>query len=559
MLLKDLKRINVKSVRNAGPRYTPGQDPSAPNLEIKTLNQAVEGLIGGKPFKDRIISFRDVLEKSWAEAYRFVNSSHPRQLHKPLQLFNMLSKLSTCVPGHSRSLVNKAIKSVIQANEKIINLNKKLDDEEAKRLNELKNEGQEEKISNHYDFDSKLKNIHDKQRYVSRYERSLDDIKEFLYSPGCNLHYNNCLLFLGEWGTGKTHYLCDLAIQRMQLGRPALLILAKDFDPGENTGQSLAKYTGINNNFIRLIEKLNKLGKACGERALLIIDGINESDHDAWRRDIVSLNHIVKRYKYIGLILSCRQPFELLIIPDTVRNDFIKIIHRGFADIEFDAQTEFFKFYKIPLPEIPLLAEEFSRPLTLKIMCEAFAQLPKKKQRKGFAGIASGQRGMTYILETFINRRAENVERKLGLPKKYCWTLIKGDKKITNSLVSGIASNMSERLLDYIPKEMCMQIIQARPETKQLSRAKKLYRNLIAEGILLEYMEWRPEEKGGPFSVVRLPYQRFSDHIIARHFFQRYLETTSESTIRKSFYSRVPLGKFPWGSIPRRLRRNIYG
>ncbi len=392
MELLNLRLINNRSVHNAGPRYTPGQDPTAPNLEIESLNVAVEGLICGKPFRDRVAHIIETLEKTWNDARRATISAHPRQLPKPVQLLNLLSKFSDTLPGRGLSLVTKAKTSASRAEERITKLMQRLYEEEQQRRNELREAEKEEKHPGSHELDSKLKDIRDRRHYLRQYESELYDAIQFLNSPGCNLQYNNRAILLGAWGIGKTHYLCDLAINKIGAGSPALLVLAKDFDPGADTGRALADYTSLSDSFEDFVSQLNELGKGRGERALLLIDGVNESDHEAWRRDIRTLTLIVKRYQYVGLIISCRQPFESLIFSDKDRNEFVHLVHHGFTDIEFDAQTEFFKFYDIPLPEVPLLAEEFSRPLTLKIMCEAFKELPKKTQQKGFPGIASGQR-----------------------------------------------------------------------------------------------------------------------------------------------------------------------
>ena len=274
-----------------------------------------------------------------------------------------------------------------------------------------------------------------------------------------------------------------------------------------------------------------------------MIDGINEADHDCWRRGITVLRKAVRQFPHVGLILSCREPFETVIFKDVERKQFVTLSHEGFSDIEFDAQTEFFKYYGIPLPQIPLLADEFSRPLTLKIICEAFKDLPTKAQRKGFSGIISGQRGMTFILERFVNRRAIEIEVKLKLSRHFCWNLIKGDDRIGDPVKSGIAPYMAARLTEHVETEECLRIIQAHAPTKKRGIAKTLYQRLIAEGLLLESVKWRDQKDGGPVKVIQLPYQRFSDHIIARHLLKRNLDTTSETSIRRSFYARTALGK----------------
>src|SRR5262249_36538295 len=43
--------------------------------------------------------------------------------------------------------------------------------------------------------------------------------------------------------------------------------------------------------------------------------------------------------------------------------------------------------------------------------------------------------------------------------------------------------------------------------------------------------------------IIRLPYQRFSDHLIARHLLALHLDTRSITAVRRSFYRNRPLGR----------------
>src|SRR3546814_14072283 len=75
----------------------------------------------------------------------------------------------------------------------------------------------------------------------------------------------------------------------------------------------------------------------------------------------------------------------------------------------------------------------------LKIICEAFQGLKKKAISRGFEGIASGQKSMTYILETFIKRIGRDIGAKLGLSQDFFWYLLKGSKHTRSKLMTGIA------------------------------------------------------------------------------------------------------------------------
>lgn len=491
MNLEDLKQVNKKSIQSAGPRYTPGQDAGAPNLDITALNIAFEGLICGPSFKERIRALTAEIEKTFTSAAKILRGSGHGSLRKPSALIAGLESFACALPGEGRPIaarIRRYIHRLETATKQIGNTLYKAEQERRETLRQADHDHAGSSI----DHDTEHRAIQDQQRHLRKYQAAINDVEEFLLSPGCKLQFNNLALLLGEWGTGKTHYLCDFSLKCIDQGVAALMVLAKDFDPEPDVGAALALYTGLEPSFKNLISKLNAIGAKNQLRSILVIDGINESDRQKWRRYIAVIRKNVKEYPYVGIVLSCRQPFERLVFKDVDRRQFIKLIHNGFTDIEFDAQSEFFHFYKIPLPDVPLLAEEFSRPLTLKIMCEAFKELPRRSQKRGFAGITSGQRGMTFILEKFINSRAKSIESDLNLAGRYCWNLIKGDNHIGDTSLSGLAPYMVGVMREYVPKDRCLDMIQARPTTSKKRIAQKLYRRLITEGILVEDIEWRP-------------------------------------------------------------------
>ena len=71
------------------------------------------------------------------------------------------------------------------------------------------------------------------------------------------------------------------------------------------------------------------------------------------------------------------------------------------------------------------------------------------------------------ILEKFINNRAKSIESDLNLAGKYCWNLIKGDDRIGNDKLSGLAPYMVDAMQEYVPKDRCLEMIQARPSTEK--------------------------------------------------------------------------------------------
>src|SRR5690606_6407242 len=95
------------------------------------------------------------------------------------------------------------------------------------------------------------------------------------------------ILILGEWGTGKTHFVCDFTLAALQDGVPAVAVLAPSLDSREPL-DDLAKqldFPGSN----ELLDNLEEAARTAGRRALILIDAINEGDREAWRRRLPTL------------------------------------------------------------------------------------------------------------------------------------------------------------------------------------------------------------------------------------------------------------------------------
>jgi hypothetical protein len=217
-----------------------------------------------------------------------------------------------------------------------------------------------------------------------------------------------------------------------------------------------------------LIAELDACGVASGERSLILIDGVNEGPRDAWCAAIAELTRLVAARNHVALVVSARTPFEEIVLSQGERDRMVSLTHAGFTDREFDAQAEFFRYYHVPLPEVPLLDEEFSRPLTLKLICEAFRDLRTRKLRDGFTGVASGQKGMTFVFEVFVNRIGADIEREFGLPAKT--EIIEGRKPGDAPAVRRIRAAHALSLREYVSYRTALRVIAA--QLPQLPGAK---------------------------------------------------------------------------------------
>ncbi|WP_288381946.1 hypothetical protein [uncultured Massilia sp.] len=543
MTFDELKKITRRTVQSAGPRYTPGVKDGAPNLHIQDLERAVAGLAVSSEFTklltDAAASLLKALEQGSGSSLGVIDI-----VARINSASSLLRQLANQPPHRGRAVANRLKKAIVELVESLqaesYRVSKLIWEkrDELTRTKELRDPSNSSVIASIESELSKLQTLENGVREILGECRKCDELLE---SSTLQLRFLNRALLLGPWGSGKTYFLCDISLALLRAKVPSVVVLAKDISASSDIGANLSQALGVAS-LDEVLASLDEMGRKANVRSLLMIDGINEGDFGTWRKFVIRLTSRVKAYKFVGLVISCRTPMEKLILSDNTRKKYIHLHHPGFGEVEFDAQRAFFSFYDVPLPEVPLLTEEFSRPLTLKILCKSFAELPKKEQRKGFTGLTSGQKGMTFVLESFVKRRAEQVEKDLGLPSLFCWKLIKGDDAIRDHCLKGLAPYMAEKLEEAVPFDEAVNIVRMRPEISSSAAARALLARLIQEGVIYDYARWTGDGKAYE-RVVALPYQRFSDHIIARHLLAHHLDKTDESTIRSSLLPGTPVGR----------------
>ena len=539
-LLSTLHRLSRDQVHQAGQRYTPGIDPEAPNIKVESLITTIENAACGSGAHDRFKRFFEDFSDGWQHAE---NCSQNRQA---------IQEEITQAEASLRNLIQRLRTRDLIANE-----------EWTTRLSTIELLLKAD-ISHWRTEESKLTDAERQHPYSGKQSTLLSNISsinrclavvrdeiEYCDTPAFKVLSDPLLLITGEWGTGKTHLICDVTVNRIDRGQATLLLLAKNFKG--YILKDIVELIDPSTDEENLFDQLQSEAERLGERAIVICEGINEGQRRDWQLVISRLRTLIAHRPSLALIVTCRTPFEEVSLLKIDRDHFHTINHPGFDQQEFDAQAAFFKYYELPLPEVPLLDQEFARPLTLKLICQSLQNLTGKKLSNGFAGIASGQRGMTYVLESFVNRVGKPIEEEFGLKTKGCWILLKGHKGIANKKLAGFASCMAASFRGYVrPSEADRILATNYPDMKPAKR-RALLETLRVNGIIEEDIVWYYTEAGTKSRIVyRLPYQRFSDHLIARHLLESFLDVSSREAIERSFACGTPLGRvFRKGSFYR--------
>jgi hypothetical protein len=521
--LAQLQAVSQQAIRDAGPRYTPGLDPAAPNIEIGYLVDAFDALSLVDGWRSRIRGLTErVKEESEHRAY-LLDRLFRRCRATPARMVEQVQALREV---REPIALRRDTLQLRRNSEQVVRRLQRETDALWEQLRELPDEP-----SNRERRDRLQSNV----RAIGGVMAVVEELVAYLDGPsGRFLRGANGLLLLGSWGTGKTHLLCDIVQQRLHAGAPALLVMASSLPRSASLLDGIATTTGLANSGAELLGELNRLGAATNVRALLMIDAINEGSQEIWRNQLQSLASAIRQWPNVGLVVSCRRPFDEAIVTEQAARRLVVLEHFGFQDQEFDAQLEYFSFYDLPAPSVPLITPEFTRPLFLKILCEGLKNLGRRSQQRKLREIASGQKGMTYVLEYYTKNVGRGIEVDLGLDHGSCWLALKGDKTD-----AGLAGRMAAQGSDWLSTEDAIASLEASLALAK-QQAEDVLRRFIHEGLLATVVR-RPDSR--VVAGVQFSYQRFGDHLIARHLLDAHLETATEQSLRRCFYRNRPLGR----------------
>lgn len=525
MKLTDLYTFNKFSIKEAGPKYSPGIAEGAPNIEINELVEFLDALCLNENFKLAFKTINNELTNISIYHSRIVNGLFLNNKHTPATLSKSLSKvIQSRTTENLEAELSHAKRAYTFISRKISN-----------RLKAVRKIAREREPNN--TRDSEYERLQSEISALREYSLVSNKLKVFFAGDYEQVIFaQNHILLTGEWGTGKTHFLCDMALRYEKLGLPVLLVLANNLKTVNDPFAEISNLVKIEKNSSAFLKNLNKIAKQKKVRALILLDAINESDRKYWHRNMKFIINTLKAYKNLRLVVSCRTPFEEQIINQSTQRKFTKINHMGFQDNEFNAQIEFFKHYEIPLSFVPLLVPEFTKPLTLKMLCEDLKDYSTPWQKRKLKILISGQRGMTTILENYIVKKGGEIEKKFSLPTKSCWFFIKGKG---SNLDLCIAARMASQSKSWLKRDEVQQIAQQFFAFNN-DESSAFVASLIEGGILKEELKWEPNKF---VEAITFPYQRFGDHIIARHLMNNYLNLESDIHISRSFYRNRVLGK----------------
>jgi hypothetical protein len=229
----------------------------------------------------------------------------------------------------------------------------------------------------------------------------LKEVEPLAFQPEGQLPASTTMLLRGEAGIGKTHGIIDAAARRSEQGLRSLVLFGEDVT-GLDPWNSIVGKLGLGSAEGResMLDALNAAGEASGFPLVIFIDALNETQPDRrkWQHWLPPMLEQIKPRRFLKLCVSCRDSYLREVIP--TRLELPTIVHNGFLGREYEAQFAFFHHFGLGVPAEPLLQDEFSNPLFLRLVCGAL-------QDSGAQAVSAGREGIRAIINVLLRAKNE--------------------------------------------------------------------------------------------------------------------------------------------------------
>ncbi|MCI5157481.1 MAG: ATP-binding protein, partial [Candidatus Electrothrix sp. AUS1_2] len=282
---------------------------------------------------------------------------------------------------------------------------------------------------------------------LSSLKDAVEEFRSFCASEFMQAEQGRLAFIEGRAGTGKSHLFGKEASRVADEGGAVILALGQRMNNEEPWSQFAKFFHLPNKNADVLLGALDAAGEARGERALLLIDAINEGPGSRyWQNHILSFVELVQKYKNIACIISCRSEYFPIAIPDSLAEKTPTFSIRGFETYEeqVNAAKVFLDRRGIARPSTPWLAPEFINPLFLRSVCVSL-------ERDGKSEFPTGLHGTRHILSYYLDSVGKNIKAAEG-------SLASLPAAVKTSVVQ-LASTMVSHRKDYLTMSAAEQVI----------------------------------------------------------------------------------------------------
>lgn len=318
-------------------------------------------------------------------------------------------------------------------------------------------------------------------------------------------HFND-LHITGGASKGKTHLAAHIVEYQIKEEKPAIFLFGKSFRSNRPLREQLKDLLDLPTEWSLkdFLGALNIAGRVNNTKAVLLIDGLNESIHwkSIWDTDLEMLiNEINQYYPNILFITTYRESYEKELFPkdyffSSTDNWLKKAEVNGFVGENLNEAIErYFKHYDIKLQNQSAAMNHFSEPLYLKIFCEA----------KSGQAVSFQNEDLFDVFDQYLEKSNNNVVENLNLSARY-------------------NRNFSQNILRKISKILWNESRRSAPLSGVLPDIISEEQLIVFDGEdLLIFRDWGEEE------MISFTYDLLSGYLIAKYLIEG-IESQAELT-----------------------------
>ncbi len=263
-----------------------------------------------------------------------------------------------------------------------------------------------------------------------------------------SLSQQRVMLVIGPAGQGKTHSLVHQVIQTLAAGGIALGVLGQTLSAADTLWGAICRRTGWHGTHDQLLDKLENEAANRNQRALLVMDALNETpDRRRWRNELSGMIQEVLRRPHLALAISVRTDYleqTLPLLPDDVDVPWVKWKHPGFSGIEPDALLRYFEHYGVKAPVAPPLGE-FGNPLYVQLLARSLRGHPLNHWLPSWLD----------VWRAWMERLEEEAKDRLSLDSASRPEIMRRTmSKLAQAMLEGGNFNLPRHLADHLAKEM---------------------------------------------------------------------------------------------------------
>jgi hypothetical protein len=328
------------------------------------------------------------------------------------------------------------------------------------------------------------------------------EIAEWINSAEFLLPRSQFMLLRGCAGVGKTHAIVDHALNISKTGQICFIFYGEDFT-GDEPWKIILNKLGLSNDISRdeFFGMIDSAAEASEKPAIIYIDALNESsERRRWKQSwLAPLCQQVTNFSRIKLCVSCRDTYMDEVFDN--RSAWVEFEHNGFLGREFDAIKQFFEFYQLEPPAIPLLQTEFANPLFLHLVCQAIQGIESRS-------IPLGTLGFSDVLGLLLEEKNKRIAEVCRYDER--------DKKVSEA-INALAKKMAKEKSRILSREVAQEVVNQIFTVDDSNRS--LFIQLEKEGLISLI-----EQKSRPLAprqwFCRFTFERIADFLIALFFLE---------------------------------------